>query len=194
MAIPTPIVRELNETGILRTMAIDLSENVEDRAAIIEVLRSKLYSDKTLAPIREYATNAMDSHVEAGIPGEPIVVTLPTAISPELHIRDFGIGLTPDEIEKIYCRYGRSTKRNTNAQTGQLGLGCKSAFAYGDSFMVVSYKEGVKTTYNLTISGVCSAIVAEPMTDEDRNGIEVIVPVNQNDVRTFQDKAINFFK
>jgi hypothetical protein len=63
MAIPTPIVRELNETGILRTMAIDLSEDAEDRQAIIEVLRSKLYSDKALAPIREYATNAADSHV-----------------------------------------------------------------------------------------------------------------------------------
>lgn len=194
MAIPTPIVRELNETGILRTMAIDLSENAEDRAAIIEVLRSKLYSDKPLAPVREYATNAMDSHVEAGIPDEPIKVTIPTVFMPELRIRDFGIGLTPDEIEKIYCRYGRSTKRNTNAQTGQLGLGCKSAFAYGDSFMVISYKEGVKTTYNLTISGVCSAIAAEPMEPDDRNGIEVVVPVNQNDVRTFQDKALNFFK
>lgn len=194
MAIPTPIVRNLDETGILRTMAIDLSEDAEDRQAIIEVLRSKLYSDKPLAPIREYATNAADSHVEAGIANEPIKVTIPTAISPELRIRDFGVGLTPDEIEKIYCRYGRSTKRTTNAQTGQLGLGCKSAFAYGDNFMVVSYKDGVKTTYNLTISGVCSAIAAEPMTDEDRNGIEVVVPVAQDDVRTFQDKAINFFK
>jgi hypothetical protein len=194
MAIPTPIVRELNETGILRTMAIDLSEDAEDRQAIIEVLRSKLYSDKALAPIREYATNAADSHVEAGIPDEPIKVILPTAIYPELRIRDYGIGLTPDEIEKIYCRYGRSTKRATNAQTGQLGLGCKSAFAYGDNFMVISYKDGVKTTYNLTISGVCSAIAAEPMTDEDRNGIEVVVPVNQDDVRSFQDKAVNFFK
>lgn len=194
MAIPTPIVRNLNETGILRHMAIDLSEDAEDRAAIIEVLRSKLYSDKPLAPIREYATNAADSHVEAGCADRPIKVTIPTAISPELRIRDFGIGLTPDEIEKIYCRYGKSTKRNTNSQTGQLGLGCKSAFAYGDSFMVISYKEGVKTTYNLTISGVCSAIAAEPMTDEDENGIEVVVPVNQEDVRIFQDKALNFFK
>lgn len=194
MAIPTPIVRNLNETGILRTMAIDLSEDVEDRQAIIEVLRSKLYSDKPLAPIREYATNAADSHVEAGIPHRPIRVTIPTAISPELRIRDFGIGLTPDEIEKIYCRYGKSTKRNTNSQTGQLGLGCKSAFAYGDSFMVISYKDRVKTTYNLTISGVCSAIAAEPMTNEDENGIEVVVPVNQQDVRIFQDKSLNFFK
>jgi hypothetical protein len=46
----------------------------------------------------------------------------------------------------------------------------------------------------LTISGVCSAIADEPMEVDDRNGIEVVVPVNQNEVRTFQDKALNFFK
>lgn len=194
MAIPTPIIRNLEQDGILRTMAIDLSENPEDRAAIIEVLRSKLYSDKILAPVREYATNAMDSHVEANIPEMPIKVVLPTPLEPTLRIRDFGIGLTPDEVEKVYIKYGRSTKRNTNAQTGQLGLGCKSAFAYGDNFVVISYKDGVKTTYNLTINGVCTVIAAEPMDKEDKNGIEVVVPVNFSDVREFQNKAIDFFK
>lgn len=194
MAIPTTIVRNLEQNGILRTMAIDLSDNVEDRAAIIEVLRSKLYSDKTLAPIREYATNAMDSHVEAGCPNEPIKVTLPTQIVPEFRVRDFGIGLTPDEVEKIYIKYGRSTKRNTNGQTGQLGLGCKSAFAYGDNFLVTSHKDGVKTTYNLTINGVCTIIAAEPMEIGERNGIEVVVPVNMDDIKDFQNKAVDFFK
>ena len=194
MAIPTPIIRNLDQSGILRTMAIDLSESAEDRAAIIEVLRSKLYSDKILAPIREYATNAMDSHVEAGCSETPIKIILPTAIYPEIRIRDYGIGLTPDEVERIYIKYGRSTKRNTNSQTGQLGLGCKSAFAYGDNFIVISYKDGVKTTYNLTISGVCTIIAAEPMLDEDKVGMEIVVPVDQNDVREFQDKAMDFFK
>lgn len=194
MAIPTPIIRNLNENGILRTMAIDLSESTEDRAAIIEVLRSKLYSDKVLAPIREYSTNGMDSHVEAGYSSTPLQVFLPTPIAPEFRVRDFGIGLNPDEVEGIYIKYGRSTKRSTNSQTGQLGLGCKSAFAYGDNFIIVSYKDGVKTTYNLTISGVCSVMSAEPMVDGEKNGIEVIVPVNQEDVREFQDKAVSFFK
>ncbi len=194
MAIPTPIVRNLEESGTIRTMAIDLSEDVEDRAAIIEVLRSKLYSDKILAPIREYATNAFDSHVEAGRPHVPIRITLPTQISPEFRVRDFGIGLNPDEIEKIYIKYGRSTKRNTNSQTGQLGLGCKSGFAYGDNFIIGSYKEGVKTTYNLTISGVCTIVVAEPMEADDQNGIEVIIPVDPNDIVDFQNKSMNFFK
>lgn len=194
MAIPTPIIRNLDQAGILRTMAIDLSENPEDRAAIIEVLRSKLYSDKILAPIREYATNAMDSHVESNCAETPIKIVLPTAIFPEFRCRDYGQGLTPDEIEKIYIKYGRSTKRNTNAQTGQLGLGCKSAFAYGDNFIVISFKDGVKTIYNLTISGVCTIIAAEPMTADETPGIEIVVPVKSDDVHEFQSKAIEFFK
>lgn len=194
MSIPIEIVRNLEQSGVLRTMSIDLSDEPEDRAMIIEVLRSKLYSDKILAPIREYACNAMDSHVEAGRPETPIKVTLPTQLFPEFKVRDYGMGLTPSEVESIYIKYGRSTKRGTNAQTGQLGLGCKSAFAYGDNFIVVSYKDGVKTTYNLTISGVCTIIAAEPMSDDDESGIEVIVPVNQEDVSEFQNKSLDFFK
>jgi hypothetical protein len=194
MAIPTPIIRNLEQNGILRTMAIDLSDKVEDRAAIIEVLRSKLYSDKILAPIREYSTNAVDSHVEAGIPNIPIKVTLPTQISPEFRIRDYGNGLTEEEFEEIFIKYGRSTKRGTNSQTGQLGLGCKSAFAYGDNFVVVSLKDGVKTTYNLTINGVCTIIAVEQMEPDEQTGVEVIIPVDNIDIKSFQNKSIQFFK
>jgi hypothetical protein len=194
MAIPTKIIRNLEEEGTIRSMNIDLSDSAEDRAAIIEVLRSKLYSNKILAPIREYSTNAFDSHVEAGCPNTPIEVTLPTMMFPEFKIRDFGIGLTPEEVEQIYIKYGRSTKRNTNAQTGQLGLGCKSAFAYGDNFVVTSFKDGIKSTYTLSISGVATLATQEPMTSDEKVGIEVTVPVNIDDVDGFQRQALNFFK
>lgn len=194
MAIPSTLERTLEQDGIIRTMAIDLSDNVEDRAMIIEILRSKLYSDKMLAPIREYSTNAVDSQVEAGFPNLPITITLPNILMPEFRVRDYGIGLTPEEVERTYIKYGRSTKRGTNAQTGQLGLGCKSAFAYGDNFVVVSYKNGVKTTYNLTVNGVCTVVCAEPMDESDRNGIEVIIPVEGSHVSQFERKALEFFK
>ena len=194
MAIPTPIIRNLEQSGILREMVIGLSDLPEDQAVIIDIIRNKQYSDKPLALIREYSTNAVDSHVEAGIDNVPIKVTLPTQIFPELRIRDYGLGLTPDEVDTTYIKYGRSRKRRTNGQTGQFGIGSKSAFCYGDNFIVVSYKDGVKTTYNLTINDVCATVAAEPMDNEDKNGIEVIIPVKQNDVHIFQDKAVNFFK
>ena len=39
---------------------------------IFEMLRNKIYTDKILACIREYSTNAQDAHIEAGTPGLPI--------------------------------------------------------------------------------------------------------------------------
>lgn len=194
MAIPTTVERNLEQNGVFRTMAIDLSSNINDRSHIIEILRSKLYSDKQLAIIREYSTNAFDSHVEAGIPNTPIKITLPTQLFPEFRIRDYGNGLTPEEIERIYIKYGCSTKRQTNSATGQLGLGCKSAFSYGDNFVVVSYKHGLKTIYNLTINGVCTAFPSEAMASDDMDGIEVVIPIKMDDIDNFQNKAIEFFK
>ena len=118
---------------------------------IFNVLRNQLYSDKVLAVIREYSCNAVDAHVEVGKGDVPIKVTLPTQMTPELKVRDFGRGLTETEIAEIYAMYGESTKRGSNEQIGQLGLGCKSAFAYGDNFIINSFVKGTKTTYNAFI-------------------------------------------
>ena len=49
---------------------------------IFNVLRNQLYSDKVLAVIREYSTNAVDAHIEVGKADTPIKVTLPTQMTP----------------------------------------------------------------------------------------------------------------
>jgi len=111
-------------------------------AHIFNVLRNQLYSDKILAVIREYSANAIDAHAELGNESTPIKVTLPNKLNLKLKIRDFGRGLTETQIKEIYAMYGESTKRGTNKQVGQLGLGCKSAFAYGDNFVINSFVNG----------------------------------------------------
>ena len=50
---------------------------------IFNVLRNQLYSDKVLAVIREYSTNAVDAHIEVGQADKPIKVTLHTQMTPE---------------------------------------------------------------------------------------------------------------
>ena len=109
--------------------------SIKQDAHIFKVLRSKIYSDKILAVIREYSCNAVDAHVEAETPDKPIKITLPNAMNPHFIVRDFGKGMTDEDIFDIYATYGESTKRNTNSQIGQLGLGCKSGFAYSNSFL-----------------------------------------------------------
>ena len=165
-------------------------------AHIFNVLRNQLYSDKVLAVIREYSCNAVDAHVEVGKADVPIKVTLPTQMTPEFKVRDFGRGLTETEIAEIYAMYGESTKRGSNEQIGQLGLGCKSAFAYGDNFIINSFIKGTKATYNAFIDpsdiGQISKMGSEKTKEE--NGVEIVIPVKSDDFQEFYDKAVNLFK
>ena len=81
---------------------------------IFSILRNSLYSDKAGAIIREYSTNAYDAHVQAGIEETPITINCPTRFNPLLSIRDYGFGLSEDDIFNVFASYGESTKRNTN--------------------------------------------------------------------------------
>jgi hypothetical protein len=169
----------------------------EDLPHIFGVLRNQMYSDKILAVIREYSTNAYDAHVVAGIKDSPIFITLPSALFPEFRVRDYGFGMSEDQVKDIYAWYGNSTKRNDNNTVGQLGFGSKSAFAYGDNFVVTSYHDGKKTIYNAVIDpskkGKISKLHEEPMSKDDLTGIEITVPVKPSDFGLFVQKARNFY-
>ena len=165
-------------------------------AHIFNVLRNQLYSDKITAVLREYSCNAVDAHVEAGIGDRPIEVTLPSKLKLEFKVRDFGPALNDEEIHDVYAFYGESTKRNTNEQTGMLGIGSKSAFAYGDNFVINSYIDGEKHIWNAFIDpsqvGQISKIGTQK-TDEE-NGIEIVIPVREEDTEEFVSKAEGLFR
>ena len=163
---------------------------------IFNVLRNQLYSDKVLAVIREYSCNAVDAHTEVGKADVPIKITLPTQMTPEFKVRDFGRGLTETEIAQIYAMYGESTKRGSNEQIGQLGLGCKSAFAYGDNFIINSFVNGEETTYNAFIdpSDIGQISKMESKKTNQQSGVEIVIPVKSDDFTEFYDKAVTLFK
>ena len=140
--IAAPVIQRV---GTFTESSFGISSS-EDLVYIFDILRSKLYSNKIAAVIREYSTNAADANTECGKKEKPVVITAPTRLAPEFKVRDYGFGLTEDQIRNVYCMYGKSTKRDSNEYTGQLGLGSKSGFAYGDSFSIVSYNDGVKHT------------------------------------------------
>ena len=132
-------------SGVTTTATFGIKESGVGH--IFHILRNQLYSDATTAVIREYATNAADAHVEAGITDRPIEVTLPSRFNLQFKVRDYGKSLSPEEIVDIFAFYGESTKRNTNNQTGMLGIGSKSGFAYGDNFVINSYIDGSYFVY-----------------------------------------------
>jgi hypothetical protein len=116
-------------------------------AKAFEVLSSNLYQNKTLAVIREIACNAADAHRAAGLPISKIAVHLPTYSEMWFAVRDYGTGLSTDDVLSLYTTYFRSTKDKDNSQIGGFGLGSKSPFAVADQFTVTSWHGGMKTTF-----------------------------------------------
>jgi hypothetical protein len=168
----------------------------EGLSHIFNVLRNQLYSNKTLAVVREYSCNAYDAQVEAGKEDQKFIVSCPTFTDPVFSVRDFGSGLSPEGIAEVYAYYGESTKRNSNKLIGQLGLGSKSGFAYGDSFVIKSYYKGTLFIYNafLDESKIGQIVkIAEQSTSES-DGVEISIPVKPRDIYSFKENILAFFK
>ena len=167
----------------------------KDMPHITNILRNQMYSDKLMAILREYSTNAYDAHADRNIPTIPIEVTFPTTTVQNLTIRDFGNGLTEDEVMKTYIKYGSSTKRNSNAFTGCLGIGCKSGFSYSTQFTITSYKNGRKQSYLAKINennvGTISKVI-DTLSDES-SGVEISIPIKSSDHSDLISKGKEFF-
>ena len=171
-------------------IAMKFDEN--SLAHIMSVL-TDLYSDPELAVIREYSTNALDSHVAAG-QTRPIEVTLPGTFNSYFIVQDFGVGMSVNDITEIYSKYGASTKRDTDSQVGMLGLGCKSALTYVSQFTVTAIKNGVKSQVSVgrNEDGTGTMEVVDTVSTDEPNGVKITIPVKN--VRSFTEKANNFFK
>ena len=176
--------------------AIEASYSIKDSSKIFSILRSNIYSDKMLAVVREYSTNGWDGHILAGTPDRPLKVTLPTALAPVFKVRDFGVGLSEESVLNIYTTYGESTKESSNDFNGTFGLGSKSAFAYGNSFDIISFFEGTKTMYTAYLDesniGKIRKVYSEPTTEH--NGVEINVAVKNADIRQFNETARKFYQ
>ena len=187
-----------NTTNYSTTINKSADFGIEDQdlSHIMGILRSQIYSDKLLAVIREYSTNAVDANTEAGNTN-PISIILPTRENPVLSFRDFGHGLSDNEVCNLYVKYGASTKRSSNDYTGCLGIGCKAGFAYGDSFQVISYTKSHITTWLARIDesqrGTISLISKEPNINRP-TGTDVRVSIRKDDIDSCVSKAKEFFK
>jgi hypothetical protein len=161
----------------------------------IQSLLTNLYKNRILAVQREYATNALDAHIEVGN-SAPIEVRLPTATDLTFEVQDYGPGLSVDDIELIYSMYGASTKRESDLLTGMLGVGCKSGLTYALQFTVNAVKNGVRTIALVTKDdeGVGVIKILDTAATTDPNGVSIQIPVNAADVQKFRDEAHNLFR
>lgn len=143
---------------------------------------STMYGDKAKAVLREYAANARDSHVQAGVT-RPIEITLPSEMNPLLVIRDFGVGLSRVEMVETYAAYGATTKQDDDEQIGHYGFGAKAAFSVGSQFTVTGVKDGERTVmlFALDANGFPGFMVLAHGATEQGNGVVVQVGVVECD-------------
>jgi hypothetical protein len=164
-------------------------------AKAFDILSSKIYEDKVRAIIRELSTNAADAHVDAGNPDTPFEIHLPNTWEPYFYIRDFGTGLSPEQVVEVYTVFFESTRTTSNDFTGCLGIGSKAPFSYTDNFLVTSWYNGTEYTYSAFRNehGMPSiALMAESPTEEP-NGLKIHIAVPSQDHDEFRQKAISVY-
>lgn len=181
-----------------KTTGINASDTfgfgINDPRLIFKILREKMYSNPKKAAIQEYVCNARDAHREAGKEDLPVQVHFPDFDGSELIIRDFGYGIPPEAMDKVFTKYGASTKRGTDRFTGGWGLGCKTGFAIGDSFSVTSITldpDGVtrKREYHAYLDeseAGSMTLLTEAETSEE-TGLAIHLPISSYDISDYEE-------
>lgn len=196
------IITEKNTCPVEKSSILSEKKfTIKASAKAFRALSSQIYSDPISAPIRELATNAWDAHRESNRLDKQFIVHLPNHLEKFFSIRDFGFGMSEDQINDIYTQYFNSTKADSNDYVGCLGLGSKSPFCYCDSFTVTSYwKSSVnsKTTKKYIYSAYLEngepalAKLGEEETN-DESGMEISFSVKDDDIQKFSESASNIY-
>lgn len=192
----------------------DLAENEVamsiDEAGMARLMTtlSGVYENPPVAVMREYTSNAFDSHLKAGTKRpvlvtyltkvfDPLIMRMRTIGAPELTVEDFGTGMDEAELRALYGKYGASTKINSNREIGGFGIGSKSALSINNTFSVRSRKNGVEISLTLTKGkdGVGVLPFAKPVVTREPNGVKVTVPIDQGHADAISTAALrdNFF-
>jgi hypothetical protein len=168
---------------------------IRTTAKAFQILSSNIYTNKIEAVVREISCNAVDAHVAAKNEN-PFDVHLPTQIEPFFAVRDYGTGLSEEDVLEIYTTYFSSTKNGSNEYIGALGLGSKSPFSVAESFNVVSFFNGVKSIYNCHKDENGEPQIAVIVSEEtpEPNGLYVKVQVKPSEIDLYTDAACKVFR
>lgn len=167
---------------------------MEANSTGFNILIKNIYTNQITAIVRELGTNALESHIKAGT-DRPFKVELPTHDKPNFVIRDYGTGLTPDDIENIYSVMFCSDKRDSNEVNGCFGIGSKCPYAYTDNYTLESFVEGKKYIYACFLDEAGMPNISPIAGTEDgiptseNNGVRITIPVMTKDIYEFTRAA-----
>lgn len=122
---------------------------VKKSSKLFDIISDSLYTRPIEAIIRELSTNAVDAQKRNGNEDKEFEVRLPNKFDNEFYVRDYGPGLSEEDVMNLYTTVFESDKDDTNRETGNFGVGSKSPLSYVDQFSVESYRDGVKHLYTV---------------------------------------------
>jgi len=159
------------------------------------MITSKLYNNTILAPIREYSTNAIDACLAAHKPVH-FDVTLPTVENCVFAVRDYGTGLSKEDINTLFSTLGASTKRDSNLYNGTFGIGRMAGLAYTQhSFTIESYYNGHHSSYLLTTKkGELGIVELSSVPTSEPTGLKLSFPVKHEHISNFHAEAKKLYR
>jgi hypothetical protein len=191
------IITENKNKQVVRSHNFDevkCTIDAEDMRYVASLLRNN-YSNTRLAVVREISANALDANLEANA-SRPIEVKLPTSMNPSFAVRDFGGGLSKEDVFGLYSKYGKSTKRTSNNYIGAFGIGKFAPLSYGDSFTCTSFHGGLKIAYNIFVDESDDTKIVELFSEpsNEPTGLNIEVAISDGDISDFKDICKKFFK
>ena len=174
---------------------VEMGINPAAMKLIIDRL-TDLYPNPVSSSVREVVSNAIDA--TAKLPAsdrKAVEIYSPSSLNASFRVIDRGIGMSTDDVRKIYSQYGGSTKTDDFTQLGAYGLGAKAPLAYCSEFQVTTTKDGFTTIFTCSrkAMGNVTTIVSQERTGKP-NGTEVVIPVKAHDLGEFRTAIDNFKK
>jgi hypothetical protein len=162
----------------------DLPTDGTAKKIIQDILIRKQYANPLKAACREALQNALDANKEARNQHLPITITLPTEDEPLLIFEDCGVGIGAERFDKVYKRWGESTKREDNTQMGGFGVGRFSALAIAPQVAITSVCDSIKYSHVLyrNEKGNCAAATLDTQPTNEPNGTKLSIPIQEEDI------------
>lgn len=126
---------------------LELSIDYENIALVMEILINRMYENKEAAILRELICNGLD----AGASKVDVTIKHLFENYYEVEVKDDGCGMDIYVIEKVYCSFANSTKRNTNEEIGGFGLGSKSPLSIAECIIVETVSKKDRTLFTMAI-------------------------------------------
>lgn len=169
--------------------------SVNNNSVVFQLILDKLYRNPIDSIVRELSCNAIDIQKLNDI-NTRFFIQEPSVEYPSFIIRDFGTGLSPNQVEKELNTLLFSTKTDCSVSSGGYGVGSKSPFSLVETYNMTSFFLGTKYDYVWTLNKqnstpILTLVSEEPTTEP--NGLLIDIPLRNMSIRSLAEwsNAIN---